>query len=106
MRLSWRSGVLGVALALQLIIAYRTYNDLKLFQRNSDSIQRTLQVLATTEDLISTVKDAETGQRGYLLTNQEAYLEPYRTALARLNVIENRLRELLSDPAQLSRMQR
>ena len=35
--------------------------------------------------LLSTLKDAETGQRGYLLTGDAAYLEPYVAARARLD---------------------
>ena len=34
--------------------------------------------------LLSTLKDAETGQRGYLLTTDRAYLKPYTNALAAL----------------------
>ena len=39
---------------------------------------------AAAERLLSTLKDAETGQRGYLLTGREAYLAPYEAAEARL----------------------
>jgi len=42
------------------------------------------QLLMATGDLISAEKDAETGQRGYLLTGSEAYLEPYRKAIAEI----------------------
>ncbi len=35
------------------------------------------QVLSNANDLLSSLKDAETGQRGYLLTGDEAFLEPY-----------------------------
>jgi PAS domain S-box-containing protein len=38
------------------------------------------QLLATTE-LVSRLKDAETGQRGYLLTGSEEYLAPYSAAI-------------------------
>ena len=34
--------------------------------------------------LVSDVKDAETGQRGYLITGKDAYLSPYRAARIRL----------------------
>ena len=34
-------------------------------------------VLTELEAALSSVKDAETGQRGYLLTGQPSYLEPY-----------------------------
>jgi len=35
-------------------------------------------------DLMSTVKDAETGQRGFLLTGEERYLGPYNAAISRV----------------------
>src|ERR1019366_8063417 len=38
------------------------------------------------ETVLSTLKDAETGQRGYLLTGDPAYLKPYDAALAPLDV--------------------
>jgi PAS domain S-box-containing protein len=38
--------------------------------------------LLATNDLISQLKDAETGQRGYLLTGSDDYLEPYTKAIA------------------------
>jgi PAS domain S-box-containing protein len=44
-----------------------------------------LMVLQQVEDFLSTLKDAETGQRGYLLTGDESYLEPYTNSLAQLN---------------------
>jgi PAS domain S-box-containing protein len=41
--------------------------------------------------VLSTLKDAETGQRGFLLTNEESYLGPYRDAI---EVINARLEQL------------
>ncbi|MEJ0100832.1 MAG: CHASE3 domain-containing protein [Pseudomonadota bacterium] len=50
------------------------------------------------------VKDAETGQRGFLLTGREEYLQPYVAANAGLLAEVNGLRPLLADnPAQLRR---
>ena len=40
-----------------------------------------LLVLQRLESFLSAMKDAETGQRGYLLTGDEPYLEPYNNAL-------------------------
>ncbi len=50
-----------------------------------DSRERTAQseaLLAATSDLRSHLVDAETGQRGYLLTGDDPYLDPYRAAQA------------------------
>jgi CheY-like chemotaxis protein/CHASE3 domain sensor protein len=44
---------------------------------------RTLELIERLEVVSSTMKDAETGQRGFLLTGDEAYLEPYNAARAR-----------------------
>ena len=43
-------------------------------------VTHTHQVLENLEALLSTLKDAESGQRGYLLTDKQSYLEPYQRA--------------------------
>ena len=52
----------------------------------------TEQVLSTTASLLSALKDAETGQRGYLLTGRTDYLEPYNSALS---VVRRNLEQLM-----------
>lgn len=42
-------------------------------------------VIDSLKDTLSTVKDAETGQRGYLLSGNDAYLKPYASAVKRIN---------------------
>jgi len=37
------------------------------------------------ETVLSTVKDLETGERGFLLTGEDAFLEPYRTAESQID---------------------
>jgi signal transduction histidine kinase/CheY-like chemotaxis protein len=70
------------------------------------SYQRTLhligtgpseEVLIVLEDTFTTVLDAETGQRGYLITGEERYLDPYNTATAHVDTDLQRLRELAAD---------
>jgi PAS domain S-box-containing protein len=45
------------------------------------------------EALLSTMKDAETGQRGYLLTGDEQYLDSYNSAVAQISSILGKLRD-------------
>jgi signal transduction histidine kinase/CHASE3 domain sensor protein len=59
----------------------------------------TYQVLGELSELDLAVRDAETGQRGYLLTGDEAYLAPYRAALGRVTSIEGELQLLTGDNA-------
>ena len=52
------------------------------------------------------VVDAETGQRGYLLTRRDSYLDPYEQALGRITVLEAELRDYYlerKDPQSLER---
>ena len=62
-------------------------------------VRHTNDVIATTDELGFAVRDAETGQRGYLLTGRDEYLAPYRAALGRIPVLQNRLLGLTSDNA-------
>ena len=57
--------------------------------------------------LLSTLQDAETGQRGYLLTQDDSYLTPYHQALDTVGPILRRIgREVHSDSLQQLRLQR
>ena len=65
----------------------------------------TYQVIIELENLLSTVKDAETGQRGYLLTGSQQYLQPYETAIRVLDQKITSLRNLTADnPNQQQRI--
>jgi CHASE3 domain sensor protein len=49
------------------------------------------------------IQDAERGQRGFLLTGRDAYLEPYTTAKVRLPKLMSDLQAALHDDADLQR---
>ena len=59
--------------------------------------QHSYEVLDALKDLGITVRDAETGQRGYLLTGSDAYLEPYAAALGRVTFLGGELHRLTAD---------
>ena len=60
-------------------------------------VDHTWEVIAQVERLISAAKDAETGSRGYLLTGDEKFLEPYRKARTELPVSLSAFEQLTSD---------
>lgn len=65
----------------------------------------TYEVLNQLEQVLSTIKDAETGQRGFILTGDEKYLDPYHSADAKLDAAVAKLGELTGDsPAQQHRL--
>jgi methyl-accepting chemotaxis protein len=57
----------------------------------------TYQVQGAITELLSIMQDIETGQRGYLITGDPKFLEPYETALGRLQPAIRSLRTLLQD---------
>lgn len=73
------------------------------YRQQSDAVQHTLRVKNSLGGLLSTLQDAETGQRGYLLSADASFLEPY-TLGTRLSAEElATVKRLTSDnPAQQS----
>ncbi len=65
------------ALALIIGLAYWDWTEFQLATRRVHETDAAIQKLNT---VLSTMKDAETGQRGYLLTGEARYLEPYNRA--------------------------
>ena len=49
---------------------------------------------AAADQVLDAMQDAETGQRGYLLTMRDPYLEPYQLAVARMDPLLDRLAAL------------
>jgi len=72
---------LFVALAVVISIAVLSYRSWAGLNRGTAQLKITQQITTDTNQLLSLLKDAETGQRGYILTGEERYLEPYRQAL-------------------------
>jgi signal transduction histidine kinase/ActR/RegA family two-component response regulator len=57
-------------------------------------VQHSMQVRQTLEQLLDCLQEAETGQRGYLLTDDASYIEPFYIAKTQLPVLEGQLRQL------------
>jgi signal transduction histidine kinase len=60
-------------------------------------VDHTWEVIAQVERMIGAAKDAETGSRGYLLTGDEKFLEPYRRAKTELPASLSGFQQLTSD---------
>ena len=70
--------------AVLVIDALLVASSLSTIARSSADIDRSRAVIADLEYLMSNLKDAETGQRGFLLSGRDIYLEPYTTASSHL----------------------
>jgi len=78
--------VLGFALVLLLLLLNSgiAYWNTRSLIRNERAVAQSHQLVTELAELLSTVKDAETGARGYVITGQDSYLEPYESAMARM----------------------
>ena len=99
---------LTVALLLVLLTAILTYRAWASFEQVRQAALVTRQVVDGTSALLSSVKDAELGQRGFLLTGNDRYLEPYNAAIAQIPAGLDTLTRAVADrdPQQLQRVDR
>ena len=100
---------IGISFALSLatlttigLISYQSTNELI---ETSAKESHTYQVLSQLENLNLQLTNAETGQRGYIITGEQRYLEPYNAAIEVLNQKVNELQRLTADnPNQQNRL--
>lgn len=83
--------ILTIGLFLTLGVVAYTCRAALGYDRLNDQVQRTHEVKEELSAVLRLVVDAETGQRGYLITDDPVYLEPYQEATAQ---IEARLARL------------
>ena len=92
---------LAFILALLLLsgigfVSYRSTLDLTA---DAELVKHTHEVLERLESLLSLMTDAETGQRGFLITGNDEFLEPYDRAVKSIGDEFDHLKRLTSDNA-------
>ena len=70
-------GILALFAVVVVATAAMAWRNTERLQANDGAVTHGWQVLDATERLLSTLKDVETGQRGYLLTESPTFLAPY-----------------------------
>lgn len=69
---------------IMLILLYATYSNIRKYKSSVAEARKHNQALLELEGMLSSLRDAETGVRGYQLTNDTIFLEPYKLANRRL----------------------
>ena len=91
-----------VIVALNAWFAFRAVDSLLQSQH---WVEHTWQVINQVESIMGSAKDAETGSRGFLITGDDLYLQPYKDARRELPQELDHFQWLTSDnPAQLPRI--
>lgn len=82
-----------------VISGYNAYLNTLSLQTGAQQVERAHTVINSVKRVLSLVKDAEIGQRGFLITGDENYLQPYNSALTGIDAELNRLRDLTENSA-------
>ena len=98
------TGPLAVGFLLLGLVVFGTLWLVDRQERSFAQVRHTLEVRGRLGEILSRLQDAETGQRGYLLTGRNEYLEPYDAATADLSMQFAGLGTAIADnPAQRAR---
>jgi PAS domain S-box-containing protein len=84
--------VIGLLLAIAVIAS-----SARRLMGEYEAVQHTTLILTELDAVLSGVTDAETGQRGFIITGDERYLAPYLTAASATEAHLDRLRALSRD---------
>jgi len=93
------SFALAVSLLGLIVVATLAYSNIAKLTKTAQWVTHTHQVLEAREEILSLLKDAETGQRGFVITGEPRYLNPYNNAVTNLPRAISHLRELTIDNA-------
>jgi len=110
MKFRWTIGrklavVFAIALIIQIVVGVMTYTSIRRMTADQATVQHSKDVVGALDDMLIAVLDAETGERGYIITGDEAYLAPYKDAETRVNgAIADFRRLTAANPAQQKRL--
>ncbi|MCF0058689.1 response regulator [Dyadobacter sp. CY356] len=89
--------VFSVSVVLLVLSLFASFYSTQKLIKNSQLVNHTNQVLIEAENIISYMKDAETGQRGFLVTLDPQFLQPYNGSYEKTEASYNTLILLTSD---------
>lgn len=91
-----------IALACVFIVAISSYLSIKSLQTSLELVVHSEEVIGKTREIEEQLTDAESSQRGYIITELPAYLEQYNTRIANIPILINDLKVMVRDnPKQL-----
>jgi PAS domain S-box-containing protein len=98
-------GGYAVALLCLMVVGTAAYFSVVRLREAMAWVEHTREVIGGVEALVAETMDAQNGDRGYAVTGDDTYLEPFRRAVAHIPPDLQRLRQLTSDnPAQQQRL--
>jgi len=109
-RLSFHKSILAwfsLAFIILVIVSYSSYLSFKKFAQEQEMIDHTYMVMDSVNSVLTNLLDAQSAQRGYILTGQDDNLARYSIAIPEIHSRLSALKTLLQDnPAQEARLRK
>jgi two-component system CheB/CheR fusion protein len=87
----------GISVLILVIISAISYSTIKNLLQSRKLVDHSNLIILKLEKVISVMKDAETGQRGFLLTNDKEFLQSYEGAYQKAIGLVNQVQQLAVD---------
>ncbi|CAD7816169.1 Autoinducer 2 sensor kinase/phosphatase LuxQ [Chryseobacterium aquaeductus] len=97
----------GIGFSLLILIAssVASYLSIQNQMNHRESVSKSRRAMTAVKDVLIALLDAETGNRGYQLTGNESFLDPYNRSLAEYSKSMERAKSLdVADASQLARL--
>lgn len=98
------TAILSVALIALLVVVtgVELYREFRSASRLREAVRESYETRSSIQSVFSLLQDAETGQRGYVITGDPRYLDPFEAATSRLDDrLSNLGRRFAGDAEQL-----
>jgi len=87
----------GLASVILVVIGVVSYENIRGSTNNRSIVKNTYKKIQSLDEVVSQIKDAETGQSSYILSGEKIYLKPYQSAVANVNREIVKLKSLTAD---------
>jgi methyl-accepting chemotaxis protein len=100
------SGLALLAIPALLVVGAEVYQlarNVPELRQSQELVEHTVQVITTAQALERAVQDSERGQRGFIITGDPAYLQPYQTGVQAIPETFAKLKQLTTDNPEQQR---
>jgi len=87
----------GISIFILVVISAVSYTFITNLLESRNLVDHSNEVILKLEKVMSIMKDAETSQRGYILTDQDDFLLPYKDAYQSASYLLNQVQQLTSN---------
>ncbi|MCQ4317645.1 response regulator [Stutzerimonas zhaodongensis] len=95
--ISWHSLAFLFAFLVLVALGWQGKRTQEAVLATNQSVSHSLEIITATQEMLSSLQNIETGSRGFVLTGEQDYLEPYELGLMQLEEHRRALQMTLKD---------